>query len=323
MDIKDINYVGLQEFEKGLRANILWQPNNFCNYDCSYCWPSTHTRVKDFVDTEVGLSGIDQLVDQFLNQGVEIINWGWSGGEPTFHPGFLNFLEKIDSHSNRVKMTTNLTTNLSQNITWWAQFIDVVKNFRYVKVNGSLHQEYVNTKEQVERFTDKLLFLKDNGVKVLINQVLTVENFYNQLESCKKFEDLGITVNYKIDSQVIKGANKSTYIKDQLDFFYNHKRSYKINNYFVARTKDGKEHLFDSVENYKPYGNLNFNGWLCYAGFYSVSIKHDEVVRGIGTCRDESLGNFRDGFKLYNIPNPCYINKICSCAADVKIPKYR
>lgn len=323
MNNNDINYVGLQEFEKGNRANVLWQPNKFCNYDCSYCWPSTHTRVKDFVDTNIGLSGIDQLVDQFLDQGMQIINWGWSGGEPTFHPGFLNFLERIDSHTNRIRMTTNLTTNLSQSITWWAQFIDVTKNFSHVKVNGSLHQEYVNTEEQIERFIEKLLFLKDNKVNVLINQVLTVENFYEQLTNCKKFEDEGVTVNYKIDSQVVKGANKSKYIKEQLDFFYNHKRSYKVKNFFVARTSEGEEHLFDSAENYKPYGNLNFENWLCYAGYYSVSIKHDEVVRGIGTCRNESLGNLRNGFKLFNIPRPCYQKKKCSCAADLKIPKYR
>ena len=318
-----VKSLGYTNFYEGKRFNVLWQPNRFCNYDCSYCWPSSHTREKDFVDTEISLAGIDNLCEQLHNRKtIDSVNWGWSGGEPTFHPGFLKFLERITSHNNKFKQSTNITTNLSQSLLWWSEFLDVAKKFNKVQVNASLHQEFVDTEIKVNRFRDKMLFLKDNGIKVVINQVLTPFDFEETKEyTMEVFKDLGLEgINFKMDSQIVKRAKDNFYTEEQWQFFEQENLKGKL---FRVEEEDGTYHTFSSPERFKSYDFLNFKGWTCYAGYSGISIKHETVVRGVGACRDEVLGTFSKGFELFDIPRPCFKNKKCNCAADLKMPKFK
>ena len=72
---------------------ISWLLGRFCNYKCSYCWPYARADKKDHRPTELCLKTIDEIKRQAREQGFNSFNWSLSGGEPTFHPGYLDILQ--------------------------------------------------------------------------------------------------------------------------------------------------------------------------------------------------------------------------------------
>ena len=58
---------------------------------------------------------------------------------------------------------------------------------------------------------------------------------------------------------------------------------------------------------------------MCNSGYQSVIIRSNEVKRSY-SCHDQPLGTLTDGFKLFDIPQPCITNS-CVSSADSKIPK--
>ena len=122
---KDVIYISHTSFLNFERANVYWQPNRYCNYECSYCWETSHTKVKDFCDPVKSYKTIDDLCKKFKERKIKSINWGWSGGEATFHPNFIDFQKRILSHqTDEFTMTFNMTSNIAQSIKWWKKFCD-------------------------------------------------------------------------------------------------------------------------------------------------------------------------------------------------------
>ena len=215
----NLKYMSASSFSDMNRANVYWQPNRYCNYECSYCWPSAHTKIKDFVDKDLAFRTIDRAVGLFKERGVTNINWGWSGGEATFHPNFLDFQKRILSNDQMV-MTFNITTNLSHNLPWWKKFVNVIQHYKHKSVICSLHQEYVNTPAKVDKFIEKLDFLKASNVQVVVNQVMDPDIFDDQLKVMDQFYEKNYPVSPKINSIIHKNylqwTGKTIYTDDQL-----------------------------------------------------------------------------------------------------------
>ena len=72
---------------------VSWLLGRYCNYKCSYCWPYAHTTKKDHRSTELCLKTIDEIKRQARNNGFNSFHFSLSGGEPTFHPGYLDILK--------------------------------------------------------------------------------------------------------------------------------------------------------------------------------------------------------------------------------------
>ena len=334
-DIKseDIVYIGgYHSYLELKKANVYWQPNKYCNYECSYCWPGSHTKVKDFDDKDKAFKTIDDLCNSFYERGIKEINWGWSGGEATFHPNFLDFQERILSHQKSdLKMTFNMTTNLSQSLKWWEKFVKIVGGYKYRAIAASLHQEYVNTEKQIDLFGKKLKFLKDSGIYISINQVMDIDLFDDQLDLLNDFADDGYEVSPKINTILnqlyYKFADHTGYTKEQMDYMiHSNQRKGGNRKACLVKTKDGKSHQFDSMERLKPlqlYHELH--DWICTAGYISIVIKNGKLRRGVGGCADDILGNLGDDIVLHDSPKMCTMpeNKSCSCVADLKLPKWK
>ena len=139
MKTDDLKFMCAPGFANMDTANVYWQPNRYCNYECTYCWPSAHTKIKDFVDKDIAFKTIDKAVKLFKARGIKHINWGWSGGEATFHPNFLDFQKRILSHDD-ITMTFNITTNLSHNLPWWKKFVKTLQGYKRIGLTASLHQ---------------------------------------------------------------------------------------------------------------------------------------------------------------------------------------
>ena len=315
--MKNFNYVGWDSPHRKL-ANVFWKINRYCNYSCSYCWPHAHTNKKDFLDEDTYLLAIDHMINQFKKNGFDAIGWAWAGGEVTFNPHFLTILDEIQSY--KMKMTTNLVTNLSQSLKWWNIFAKNTNKFKKVRVNASWHKEYLREENKKLLFKEKLVFLKNCGISTVVNCVMLP----GELEEMKKltdfFDDVEIPVMVKAcrdDGKVIEG-----YTKEELDYV---QKQIKHKNPKVMLTidDDDNEYYYSSAEQLIAGSNLNFLGWLCTAGYQSITIVQDgTVVRG-SVCKPQILGNIKTGFKIFDKVEKCITNANCHCGADLKMPKWR
>ena len=108
----DIQLVGTKTMMHSKMFTISWLLGRFCNYKCSYCWPYARSDKKDHRPTELCLNTIDEIKRQARANGFNSFNWSLSGGEPTFHPGYLDILQYLaNDNSNCKKQRIHMTSN--------------------------------------------------------------------------------------------------------------------------------------------------------------------------------------------------------------------
>jgi molybdenum cofactor biosynthesis enzyme MoaA len=312
-------------------ANVYIQPNRYCNYECSYCWPGAHTKVKDFVDAEKLYKTIDDLCKQFNDRDVRRINWGWSGGEATFHPNFLDFQKRILSND-YLYHTFNMTTNVSHNLSWWKKFVKVTEGYFHRQISASLHQEFVNTPAKVRKFKEKCKYLSNNNCSVVVNQVMDIDIFDDQLETMMEItEDIGIHGRPKVNSTLLKQYRKYTgtdgynsYQMKTMNDYYNDQKIKLHQARIYQQTQEGEEINFLDAEQLKLNDFWeNLRDWICTAGYLSVAINGLEIKRGVGACRFQIMGTVGEDFSLDDKPKLCGEAEPCSCTADLKLPKWK
>jgi len=313
--------VSSRSFKEHPIANCVWKLNRYCNFSCSYCWPHAHTNKKDFLNEDVYLLAIDKVINGFKDNGFSHINWSMMGGEVTFNPTFLLILEEIQTYITKdERMFTNLVTNLSQPIKWWDKFVKSTKKFYKVKINGSWHEEYLQTEDKKKLFRDKLLFLRDNGIGVQVNAVLLP----TKLEGLKKiinfFSEVEIPMNLKVCRQ--KGKIVDGYTKEEIELLTS-QRKYVSPNVVILKDEDGSEYGLSSFEQLITNNNRSYEGWNCSAGFQSITIYEDGVVTRGTSCRKEILGTITAGFIMNKNITKCITKQFCNCATDLKMPKTR
>lgn len=286
-------------------ANVYWRTNTFCNYDCSYCWPSTKGKVKDFVDTEMAITGVHRIVEQFNKKGFQKINWIWAGGEVTFHPGFLDILQTVNSYENQ---HTKLVSNMSQSINWWEKFLIATEKFSSVKITASLHLEFADK----QKFYHKLKFLLDNNVDVSINQVVGPDNFDEVFENLKFLNDLPVKIYYKVQKNNQGDGIVVGYTQEQLE---------KLSGGSDVQGIYLNNEWHPNIDIVNINGWNNFKGWSCTAGYQGIAIFNDIVHRGVIGCNKEKLGHLKD-FVLYDQKKPCVTDKRCRCSVDLELPKW-
>ena len=85
---------------------VSWLLGRFCNYRCSYCWPYARSDKKDHRPTELCLKTIDSIKEQARDRGFNSFHFSLSGGEPTFHPGYLDILSHLASDVGNTNYTS-------------------------------------------------------------------------------------------------------------------------------------------------------------------------------------------------------------------------
>ena len=323
MKTDDLKFMSNSSFVNMKRANVYWQPNRYCNYECSYCWPTSHTKVKDFVNKDIAFKTIERAVMLFDRKGVKQINWGWSGGEATFHPNFLDFQKHILEQNMRA--TFNMTTNLSHNLPWWKKFVEITRSYEWINVACSLHQEYVNTPSKVDKFIEKLDYLKSEGVGVKVNQVMDPDIFDDQLKVLEKFYEKDYYVSRKINSALHKKYLRYTgdtiYTDEQIENM-NQSHENKEKSIVTVIDKENNQVNITDLEQIKNLGLWDLETWICSAGDISIAIEGNTINRGVGGCHQEYLGKLDEDWELYDEPKICGLKKPCTCVADLKLPKW-
>lgn len=302
---------------------VSWILGRYCNYNCSYCWPYARSNKKDHRSLDLILLTIDEIKRQAKDNGFNKFHFSFSGGEPTFHPNYLEIVEYLLDDS--PWKSIHMTSNCSRKIDWFKDYAKLVSQFDKSSITASYHKEHVNSPQKIQEFGDKLLLCLDHGVRTTINMVMVPERFDDLLEEAKRFSDRGINVTLKPQSDELASRIVGGYTEEQLEILRNDLPQKDLDgsdrHQIIATDVDGKEHYIDQAERLNALGLNEFEGWECNAGYQSIIIREpDGSIKRSYSCRDEPLGYINKGFKLFDKPMPC-ITPRCVSSADSKIPK--
>ena len=352
----DLKRVGQRTMLYRDMFTVSWLLGRFCNYKCSYCWPYARSDRKDHRPTELCLATIDEIKRQARERGFNSFHFSLSGGEPTFHPGYLDILQHLANDTPNTNYTSvHMTSNCSRNMKWFEQYVKAVAPFHRASITASYHREHVNTQEKREQFADKLCFAQEHDVQVTINQVMVPQWFDELYDESLYFHNRGINVTLKPMSDPTASKVVHGYTEEMLEKLYNGmpqrgftekknkhverpKATFKVDEeetlrketyqegvpqHFQVEFKDSKNKswFMDQAERFNAFNFNKFSGWECSSGYRSIIIREpDGSIKRSYSCHDEPLGNIETGFKLFDKPKNC-ISPTCVSSADSKIPK--
>jgi organic radical activating enzyme len=331
---------------------VSWLLGRFCNYKCSYCWPYARSDKKDHRPTELCLKTIDEIKRQARANNFNSFHFSLSGGEPTFHPGYLDILEHLAVDAPNTNYTSvHMTTNMSRNMKWHEEYVEAVKPFHRASITASLHTEHLNTVEKMQDFADKLIFCQEHDVQVTINMVMVPDWFERDWDNALFFHEQGINVTLKPQSDPTASRVVDGYTANNLKRLHNGmpQRAYtESKRKWEGRPKPnfqvpagigkpdasvpwhmqiemedsaGDKYYMDQAERFNAFNFNKFKGWSCNAGYQGIIIREpDGSVKRSYSCHDVPLGNIETGFKLFTAPKIC-ITESCVSSADSKIPK--
>lgn len=333
---------------------VSWLLGRFCNYRCSYCWPYARSDKKDHRPTELCLKTIDEIKRQARDNGFNSFHFSLSGGEPTFHPGYLDILQYLAADVVNTNYTSiHMTSNCSRPMKWFEQYVEYSKPFHRASITASLHTEHLNTKEKMQDFANKLILCQEHDTQVTINMVMVPEWFEKDWENALFFHEQGINVTLKPQSdptasKIVDGYTedmkqrlwngmpqrayteskrtwndrpKPKFRVDESDKYFQESKDIPAHMQIEFRDTNGKTWYMDQAERFNAFNFNNFCGWECSSGFRSIIIREpDGSVKRSYSCHDAPLGNIETGFQLFSKPMPC-ITPSCVSSADSKIPK--
>lgn len=337
---------------------VSWLLGRYCNYRCSYCWPYARSDTKDHRPTPLMLQTVDEIKRQARERNFNSFHFSLSGGEPTFHPAYIDILNHLNDDVYNTNYTSiHMTSNMSQSIKWFeTKYIPAVKNFHRASITASCHREHVNTDKKISEFADKLVLCQEYDTQITINMVMVPEQFYEIYDLALYFHDRHINVTLKPQSdptasRVVDGytqdmldklhngmpqraytelkATKSNYVSrpkptysiDKTDVIYKQQAEVDAHYQVEFVDKDKKLWYMDQAERFNAFNFNNFQGWECSSGYRSIIIREpDGTIKRSYSCVEIPLGHIETGFKLYDKPMPCGGNS-CVSSADSKIPK--
>lgn len=132
-DVREI--FGLERVHVAQQKQVYWELTHRCNYSCSYCVPEVHNKTdlfRPFVDI---LEATERILEDF-GKG-EQLNFIISGGEPTLHPHFLDWVRLLSILGHHV----SAHSNGSRMPKYYAEVI------KYCDLNLSLHFEFYNSEK--------------------------------------------------------------------------------------------------------------------------------------------------------------------------------
>jgi len=346
----DIEHFGTRSMLDRDTFTVSWLLGRFCNYRCSYCWPYARSDKKDHRPLEATIGTINEIKRQARERGFNSFHFSLSGGEPTFHPSYLDIVQHLNNDvSNCNFHSLHMTSNVSRPIKWFEKYYQASKDMHRVSITASYHREHVNTKKKIIEFADKLEFCQEHNIQITINIVMVPEFFEKYYEEALYFHDRDINVTLKPQSDPTASFVVDGYTDDQLARLHNGmpQRGYTEDKKLVDRPhykwrnkavdnkygkvpahfeieftdKYGKKWYMDQAERFNAFNFNNFKGWECSSGYRSIIIREpDGTIKRSYSCHDEPLGQIETGFQLYDGPKIC-TTSACVSSADSKIPK--
>lgn len=277
---------------------------NKCNYSCPYCFYKDNSS--GFLDLNTVYEFIILLCEKF-----DYFYIYFHGGEPTLHPDFTQFLNRLNNlfDSRKIDFFIYFDTNFTKSPGYWGKFYNFTDPSR-TKVNCTLHP---NQCKDVISFIDKFESL--SGLKQF-NIMVEHDTF----DECRAiFEKLNPEWNV-VPKPIFYEGNEFKYSEVQKRFFYDNDKTRQF--YYVDN--EG-EHIF-SLNEIELENLNNFSMMRCEYGNKNVVI---DVNGDMYYCVAHQLtygkpfmNLLKDGpYEYLNFykPNICIFNKCSAC--DLRILK--
>jgi MoaA/NifB/PqqE/SkfB family radical SAM enzyme len=318
ISFEDVIAVYGKTYDNEKSLSVFWNLGTFCNYDCSYCWPDTHSKKYDYKSLGIYQLAIDNLVETAVKANFKEMQLSMLGGELTAYknfPDFIKYINEIDE----IKFKINLVTNLSPSIKYWENLIEVSKNIK-LSLTASYHFEF----EQLALFLEKINFIESKKIPFTISMVMSPLLFDALVPIAKeikfKYKNNSIfSFQYNNDKDNLSHKLEiKLYTQDMIDIV-NGLNENDITKRFVIETIE-KKYPIDNGNTLLGMNFTNYSGWDCNAGFDSITVDRQFNVRRCWSGIDKPIGNLKSNFKLER--KKC-ITSACICSADLKIKKTR
>lgn len=111
-------------------ANVLeigWDPSNYCNFKCEYCFPGSNAGTHKFSDDlDLVVGNFKHLINFYKeNLGKDKVHLSMAGGEPTLWKHLAEFIAKIKQDNN---VYFSLISNGSRTLRWWEENAYLIDN---------------------------------------------------------------------------------------------------------------------------------------------------------------------------------------------------
>lgn len=298
---------------------VNWLINNFCNFDCIYCYPGSKKN------TFIGLKDIKKVVDGFSKTGLKWLIY-ISGGEPFLFPNFVELCEKL-TENHIISINSNLS---HKDVFRFARFINPEKVRCF---HCSLHIIEREKRNLVKDFIKKYKLLEAKGFYLYASYVLYPHLLNRFKKDYAYFKSKGIILRPKLfRGHCSKFKIINTKIFRKIRYFFEQrypdtfsKRQKKIITSYIEQSQRDGNFVINHADN-KIRGRLSdvwldklfINGLPSFKEQYCLTGKSfirmtptGEVYR----CYDENthLGNLFEGeIKLFKKPRRC-ISDFCSC----------
>ncbi|OFZ21784.1 MAG: hypothetical protein A2X94_08435 [Bdellovibrionales bacterium GWB1_55_8] len=174
-----------------------------CNLNCSFC---SQQRFAHEWEPELSCEQAKAIISQLYSAGTRLMNM--SGGEPSLRPDFI----EIAQHARNLGIFISLNTNGYLIDEAMAQKMTA---FHMVRVsidgNGQLHDRLRRHPGSFARAVSAIKLLKKNGVRVMINSVITNSHSHQDLrEIAELARSLDVQVSFSAAEASASAARTQT-----------------------------------------------------------------------------------------------------------------
>lgn len=317
-EIKEIRNEGM--------VYITWLLNNICNYSCRYCPEVLHNGKNVKYDWDLLEPFLEHLNIFYKDK---IINFAFTGGEPTLSPFFPTMIKKIYELGHRSGITTNLSRT--------ERYIE--ENFMYLDyASCSFHPAY-EIKNSTQHDYLRKLALSSNITATNCRVMMDPEYWEQCMEFIEQIKELKIIdiqpvmidSQYGFSSAVISPID---YTDKQLDWFakFDYQRQlkrpdnplYRIKENFSFAIFDKHDERISDPQTYINRGQTNFWNYQCMIGSESLFIDHDGKIQR-ANCGVTGKAGLLDNWKTIDwnrLKRPVSCTSLmCHCGTDVLISK--
>lgn len=315
--------------------NISWDPSNFCNFKCLYCYENANAGThRPTADLDTIVDNFRFLIDYYQkNTGKTTVHFTMAGGEPTLWKDLNLFISKIkEKHS----VYFSLISNGSRTIRWWEE--------NAVKIDN-VHISHHVDQGSVDHITKVADVCHSSGCKT------TVKILMDPLLWDKGIDDIMYMKKYSKEkwfittSQVLEQRNYSVnYTDNQLLFLKKEIRRIPSVLWFLKNIRLFKDKitLFESVGIFSDgekinakagtylISNLNkFTGWNCSVGKDRLYVGWTGKISG--SCgiqlfnKNVEYNILDNNFKLKfapDITDTICKKEMCLCSPETHLNKF-
>ena len=268
--------------DKSNRYQIIWDLGRRCSYACSYCPPHRNNKTSPFIDlktlkkTMAGVAEYAQLYDTFRKKPAKK-KLSFTGGEPTVHPDFFNFLKDIKYEY--PEFSRGLTTN-----GWFGD--NVLTLVHAHTTGGTISYHCEATKKQKDTCVSNAISLRE---KYKVNVMFHKDFFWECVDVCEKLERNSVDFVPRIigddnptDKKSIKYGYTHVYGRKEMKWFRNYWKGKGQDVTKSGNTQKGLGRPCCGGRCFKAEGvdsyflpSTNFLGWNCMVNWYFLFLNSE------------------------------------------------